>query len=372
MSFTSILFSRQKEKIDAETQPLHNDPEKASITPNVPVQSSSSNNDKKEKKNNRFMLALGVVALVLTVAIVSAPSHIKKRRMKLLNRQFQKTLDIIRGHKKNVLDKVEELITTEEHLKLMQLDKQIKLLQDDVLKKENKIEKLTNDVDIVTYNINDLTTKIDKFNNEANRFCGGCIINMGGSMNNQEITCNERLNFVIKNYGNKEKVIDLKLGVMKNHPSCTKKIRIRYDTSDFCSDCFFIEKNDDPDMELDKEQQQEQEPQQKEIKVSCNERLKAVVKKYGYESDPNEVEDALMKEYNECSYLCNDCETLIMQDGKKKFKTTCGKRIIWKKHGVSDEDKESDSHIGFKADFMKKHPECKKQIRKEKKWKNKL
>jgi len=371
MYFISKLFNKKKEKVDAEKESLQNDLETASNVVNNPIRSSPSNNKQNDRKPNPFMLALSIVALVLTAAIISAPSNIKKRRMKLLNRQSQKILDILKGHKKNVLDKVEELTKTEEQLELMKLDKKIKTLKIDASKKKKKFEELNDELDMYKSELNELTIKIDKFKNEANRFCGDCIITMGSADHTTEMTCNKRLHYLLVTYGHKKRDTDIKLEMMNDHPKCKKQTRERYDTSDFCFDCYFIENNDNNDVKLDNiDQVEDKEPQQK-VKISCNERLNAIVKKYGYETDTNEVEDALMKEYNECSYFCDDCETYVRPKGKEKVKTTCGKRIEWKRHEVSDEEKKLGSHIGFKATFMEKHPECKKKNQVEKKWNKK-
>jgi len=207
---TSALNNRKKG--NPETEPLQ-DPESGDIT----IQEASKNeNDNKRSEPDKSLILLFTLAAALAMLIFAAPSSVKKRRAKLLNKHLHQGVLLVEDKRNKLAKMYTQLTSTINEEEILMHKEQIKQLHSDVSSKQGEIDKLTKDINENKKMLEEVMKQKQKMKDDTSNFCYDCIF-----LEKYKMTCADRLNYIVEKYGDSE--VDTKEALVKENPKCKKK-----------------------------------------------------------------------------------------------------------------------------------------------------
>ena len=127
---TSALNNRKKG--NPETEPLQ-DPESGDIT--IQEASKNENDNNKRSEPDKSLILLFTLAAALAMLIFAAPSSVKKRRAKLLNKHLHQGVLLVEDKRNKLAKMYTQLTSTINEEEILMHKEQIKQLHSDVSSK---------------------------------------------------------------------------------------------------------------------------------------------------------------------------------------------------------------------------------------------
>jgi len=211
---TSALNNRKKG--NPETEPLQ-DPESGDVT--IQEESKNDNDNNKRSEPDKSLILLFTLVAVLAILIIAAPSSVKKRRAKLLDKHFHQGVLLVEDKRNKLAKMYTQLTSTINEEEILMHKEQIKQLRSDVSSKQGAIDKLTKDINENKKILEEVMKQMQKMKEDTSNFCFDCTFELG--VKKIKMTCADRLNFMVKKYGLSE--VDVKETLVKKYPNCKKE-----------------------------------------------------------------------------------------------------------------------------------------------------